>query len=227
MTLWFSSGPDMPAHAWYKTSSNIRISSVSYLSFTFLRSYCLSIYLPLPSKSHNEAFIDLYCTRLCIGCRQRHSTSRQACRRARRYAFHILFFRAVKLTSPFTDTTVLNFALTLEHLENAFYEQGLAKYDAKAFANAGYPSYVHGRFTQIAQHEKAHVAFLSNALGDKATKPCQYNLYARSGFVNAVQASHSSPSPHNDPKSFVAISQALEGVGMCTPPSYQLKGSKS
>jgi hypothetical protein len=68
--------------------------------------------------------------------------------------------------------------------------------------------------------KRAHVAFLSNALGDKATKPCQYNLYARSGFVNAVQASHLSPSPHNDPKSFVAISQALEGVGMCTPPSY-------
>ncbi|KAG6838404.1 hypothetical protein C0991_011874, partial [Blastosporella zonata] len=94
-----------------------------------------------------------------------------------------------------SDTAVLNFALTLEHLENAFYIEGLAKYDEQAFAAAGYPPFVRGRFTQIAAHEKTHVKFLSDALANKATQPCVYNF------------------PYNDVKSFVALSQALEGVG--------------
>lgn len=61
-------------------------------------------------------------------------------------------------------------------LENAFYNEGLAKFDAKAFEAAGYGQFVRGRYEQIAAHEKTHVAFLSTALGDKATKPCQYKL---------------------------------------------------
>lgn len=102
----------------------------------------------------------------------------------------------VKRAEAFDDNAVLNFALTLEHLENAFYIEGLAKYDEKAFSDAGFSPFVRGRFTQIAQHEKTHVEFLSKALGDKATKPCQYSF------------------PHTDVKSFVALSQALEGVGV-------------
>jgi len=101
-----------------------------------------------------------------------------------------------KRADALDDNAVLNFALTLEHLENAFYIEGLAKYDEKAFADAGFSPFVRGRFTQIAQHEKTHVAFLSTALGDNATKPCQYSF------------------PHTDVKSFVALSQALEGVGV-------------
>jgi rubrerythrin len=74
------------------------------------------------------------------------------------------------------DATVLNFALTLEHLENAFYQGALAKFDQKAFTAAGLPTYARGRFAQVAEHEKTHVKFLSDALGDKATQPCTYNL---------------------------------------------------
>ncbi|TFK38842.1 ferritin-like domain-containing protein [Crucibulum laeve] len=94
------------------------------------------------------------------------------------------------------DTTVLNFALTLEHLENAFYAGALEKFDEGAFKKAGLPSWARGRFVQIAAHEAAHVKFLSDALGDKATKPCTYNF------------------PYTDPKTFAALSMALEGVGV-------------
>ncbi|KAJ7267383.1 ferritin-like domain-containing protein [Mycena rebaudengoi] len=94
------------------------------------------------------------------------------------------------------DDTVLNFALTLEHLENAFYSEALAKFGEAEFAKAGLPPWARGRFTQVAAHEKAHVEFLSKALGDKATKPCNYSF------------------PYTDPKSFAGLSQAIEGVGV-------------
>ncbi|KAJ6568420.1 ferritin-like domain-containing protein [Mycena vulgaris] len=94
------------------------------------------------------------------------------------------------------DATVLNFALTLEHLENAFYSGALAKFSEHDFRKAGLPKFARGRFAQIAEHEAAHVAFLSAALGDKATQPCNYSF------------------PYTDPKSFAGLSQAIEGVGV-------------
>ncbi|KAF9528810.1 ferritin-like domain-containing protein [Crepidotus variabilis] len=93
------------------------------------------------------------------------------------------------------DVTILNYALTLEHLENAFYHEALSKFDEKAFTDAGLPDSARGRFNEIASHEQTHVDFLSKALGDKATQPCTYSF------------------PYTDPKSFVALSQVLEGVG--------------
>ncbi|GAK67042.1 ferritin/ribonucleotide reductase-like protein [Moesziomyces antarcticus] len=93
------------------------------------------------------------------------------------------------------DTVILNYALTLEHLENAFYRDTLATYDAGAFRAAGYPDWVRQRFVEIGGHEKAHVDFLSKALGDQATKECTYNF----GIT--------------DVKTFVATSALLEGIG--------------
>ncbi|CAD6883925.1 unnamed protein product, partial [Tilletia laevis] len=91
---------------------------------------------------------------------------------------------------------ILNYALTLEHLENAFYRDTLAKYDNAAFASAGFPTWVRSRFAEIGAHEKAHVDFLSTALGANATAECTYEF----GIT--------------DPKTFAATAQLLEGVGV-------------
>ncbi|GJE93668.1 ferritin-like domain-containing protein [Phanerochaete sordida] len=97
-------------------------------------------------------------------------------------------------TKP-SDTEVLQYALTLELLENAFYTEGLDKLDEKAFEAAGYPPWVRARFEQIKGHEATHVAFLNTALGAAAPKPCTYKF------------------PYTDPKSFAAVAMVLETVG--------------
>lgn len=92
-------------------------------------------------------------------------------------------------------TDVLQFALTLEHLEATFYHQALAKMDNEEFEKAGFESWVRGRFAQIGMHEKTHVDFLTAALGSSAVAACKYKF------------------PYTDPKSFAILSVMLEGVG--------------
>ncbi|UOH81249.1 hypothetical protein LQV05_003917 [Cryptococcus neoformans] len=95
-----------------------------------------------------------------------------------------------------TDTDTLQYALTLEHLENNFYSTALKNMDTQAFADAGFPTWVRNRFEQIAAHEASHVPVLSDALGADATQPCEYSF------------------PYTDAKSFTALSQVIENVGV-------------
>jgi len=95
-----------------------------------------------------------------------------------------------------TDTDILQYALTLEHLENAFYSWGLAKWTQADFAAAGFPDWVRNRVEQIAGHEAQHVALLSGALGTAATQPCSYTF------------------PVTDPASFMAVATIIENVGV-------------
>lgn len=95
-----------------------------------------------------------------------------------------------------TDIQVLQYALTLEHLENAFYHDALAKFTADDFKNAGFPDWVRGRISQIAEHEASHVKLLSAALGAAAVKPCAYAF------------------PYTEPKGFVALAYAIENIGV-------------
>ena len=72
---------------------------------------------------------------------------------------------------------IVNFALTLEHLENTFYTAGLQNFSAQAFADAGFAAPVRGFYEQLSLHEKTHVDNLTSIIGaDNAVKACTYNL---------------------------------------------------
>jgi rubrerythrin len=93
---------------------------------------------------------------------------------------------------PASDIAILNFALTLEYLEAAFYAQaksnnvGSGQQDLTAFINV------------VAKHEAAHVAYLKNALGAKAVAKPKFD------FKDAVTSQ----------TKFAATAQVLEDTGV-------------
>jgi len=98
-----------------------------------------------------------------------------------------------------TDGDILNYALTQEHLEDTFYREGLANYTEAQFAAAGFDSTFYNNLKEVSSDEETHVAFLTTALtgaGATAVAQCTYDF------------------PSTDPKSFLALAQVLEGVGV-------------
>lgn len=96
------------------------------------------------------------------------------------------------------DVTVLQFALTLEHLENVFYQQGLKNFSQEEFLDFGLDAEDVQNFQLIAQDEAQHVQFLTEAIAAAGSQPvaeCTYNF------------------PSTDVASFLTLSTLLEGVG--------------
>jgi hypothetical protein len=94
---------------------------------------------------------------------------------------------------------ILNYALTLEHLEDNFYRQGLANFTEADFMAAGFDSDVYNKIKTISSDETTHVSFLSTALTAAGAKPVKECTYAFG--VTSVQ-------------SFLATASVLEGVGV-------------
>ncbi|RXK38448.1 hypothetical protein M231_04213 [Tremella mesenterica] len=101
-----------------------------------------------------------------------------------------------RAAAGYSDTQILQYALTLENLEKSLYSDFLAKYSAQDFANAGYPDWVRSRLTQVSDHEAAHVELLSTVLGSDAVQPCTYSF------------------PYTDIPSFLGLSSTIENVGV-------------
>ncbi|EJP60912.1 Ferritin/ribonucleotide reductase [Beauveria bassiana ARSEF 2860] len=98
-----------------------------------------------------------------------------------------------------TDADIIQYALTLEHLEDTFYRDGLAKYSEQDFNSAGFDSKVYNNIKTIASDEAAHVDFLTKGLQAAGANPvaaCTYDF------------------GYKDVKSFLATASILEGVGV-------------
>ena len=66
---------------------------------------------------------------------------------------------------PGGDTTILNYALTLEYLERKFYDEGLSNYTQADFVAAGFPDPFYKNLQEIYYDEKASLIHNGNKEG--------------------------------------------------------------
>lgn len=97
--------------------------------------------------------------------------------------------------------SVLNYALTLEHLENAFYRDGLASFTLEQFTDLGFQPSVVDYLAQIGNDELAHVETLTTVITDLGGTPVAEGQYDISAAVA-------------DPSAFLATAMALENTGV-------------
>lgn len=79
------------------------------------------------------------------------------------------------------DIGILNYALTLEYLERAFYEQATAKL-------SHIKPQLHAFLKTATADEKAHVAFLKKALGAKAVKQPKFDFKGTTSHASTFAA---------------------------------------
>lgn len=104
-------------------------------------------------------------------------------------------FATLVAAQEFTDDIdVLNYALTLEHLEYAFYRDGLAGYTADVFDDGVFDNLI-----DIRDHEDAHVDALVSTITSLGGTPVEEATYDF-GYQNAA--------------GFLAVAAALENTGV-------------
>lgn len=110
------------------------------------------------------------------------------------------FLKKIRQAAPaITDADILNYALTLEHLEDTFYQQGLKNFSESDFAAGGFDSTFYANLKEVSSDEMTHVAFLTAALTKAGATPvaaCTYDF----GVTNVTN--------------FVMTASILEGVGV-------------
>ena len=102
---------------------------------------------------------------------------------------------AQELTS---DIDVLNYALTLEHLEYAFYRDGIGLF---AFGTDSRGQAIDTNLAAIRDHEGAHVETLTSVITDLGGEP-------------VAEATYDFGDAYSDPMAFLATAAALENTGV-------------
>jgi rubrerythrin len=112
-----------------------------------------------------------------------------------------------KVDDETTDLNVLNYALTLEHLENAFYREGLNTYsdeelmaaDALSVFNDHVRMKVPDYLRAVGSHEAAHVTAISDTINNLGGTPVEEATYDFG---------------YSTPSEFLGVAKALENTGV-------------
>ncbi|KAH8600217.1 ferritin-like domain-containing protein [Bisporella sp. PMI_857] len=97
------------------------------------------------------------------------------------------------------DPVILQYALTLEHLENAFYKKALSTWTLEAFTAQGFSAELYEQLKYVTHDEESHVVYLTaglKAAGAEPVAPCTYNF------------------PMTSPGEFIKLASIIEGVGV-------------
>ena len=105
------------------------------------------------------------------------------------------------------DVDVLNYALTLEHLEYAFYRDGLEEFDDEQLRNADQVQVygdkirgeIPGRIETVRDHEKGHVDQISTVVSDLGGEPVDEEEYTFE---------------YESPEAFIETAMVLENTGV-------------
>jgi rubrerythrin len=104
------------------------------------------------------------------------------------------------MESPFAnELEVLNYALTLEHLEATFYREANAAFTDQDYINAGYQPSVREKIVMIGEHEASHVTTLTEvitSMGGEPVAAAQYDF----GYTTLQE--------------FLATAAAIENLGV-------------
>jgi hypothetical protein len=98
-----------------------------------------------------------------------------------------------------TDLDILQFALTAEHLESTFYNQGLQMFPKSDFAALGVNDASYNALKAVATTESTHVKALTQVISSMGAQPVQQCSY-KFGLTDA--------------KTMIATANQLEAVGL-------------
>lgn len=106
--------------------------------------------------------------------------------------------RHLAAAQEMTGMEVLNYALTLEHLEYAFYRDGIGLF---TFGNDSRGASIDSFLAAIRDHELAHVETLTQVITDLGGEP-------------VAEATYDFGDAYTDPAAFLATAMALENTGV-------------
>lgn len=106
--------------------------------------------------------------------------------------------RQVAAAREMSGLDVLNYALTLEHLEHAFYRDGVGRF---TFGEDSRGASIDANLAAIRDHEQAHVEALTQAILDLGGEP-------------VAEATYDFDDAYSSPAAFLALAMALENTGV-------------